>query len=291
MRQHAAATKIRRCFRPIVTLGALVPVGIALIMAVAVSRPVAAGRNEHTFTSGRDGGRVEGEWSVQAKRGDGRVDVTLKREWRSGSDHSSWRSTFDADRSDLGGITASQWSARDVPVAFKIARDAGTFNAEGRMRKGRGSGRFVFVPDLAFQRELDRLGIDGGSDDALVRLCLHDVPLDWIRGFDSLTLRGLSLDDLIRLKIHGVTPAYVRAMTPTGPSRYTVDDLVRLLVHGVPATTPRELERLGYSPLTTDDLIRLQENGVTPAVIRRALAQHPNLSVEDLIRLKQHGMI
>jgi len=155
------------------------------------------------------------------------------------------------------------------------------------------------------------------STDDLVRLATHGATPEFIGEMMQAGYRGLTVDDLVQLKVHGVSPALVHAYAELGYERPTVDDLVRLQVHGVdPAfvremrslkpsvddlvsfrihgVTPefaRQFASLGYGKLSADDLVKFRLHGVTPEFARKALAEHPDLSADELVRLRLTGRL
>jgi len=47
-------------------------------------------------------------------------------------------------------LSLSQLSSYSGPARFRLVRDAGTFNFEGQLRDGHGTGFFTFSPDSRF---------------------------------------------------------------------------------------------------------------------------------------------
>src|SRR5262245_49268026 len=99
-------------------------VALAILASKVGSTANAGPPRDHAFL---------GDWRIGPDRDDRRPALTLHRSWRHGSSHGSWSSTFDLDREQLVGITPEQWGARDVPVAFEMKREAGSFHFQGRL--------------------------------------------------------------------------------------------------------------------------------------------------------------
>lgn len=191
-----------------------------------------------------------------------------------------------------------------------------------RRGMGRPNGKQQF--ELAMSRfrlaSMDALiasGFERPSIDAVVRMIQHGVTDAYIAGMKNVNIRPKTVDSLIRLRDHGVDPLYAAQMLQFDPG-LSGDDLVQLRDHGVTSRFMQALARAGYrgvSPMqavgmtdhgvsstyvTTlntlgyhpvpDDLIRLVDHGVSASFIERMRSHGYNhLSVEDLIRLHDHG--
>src|SRR5262245_43852797 len=99
---------------------------------------------------------ITGQWIVSPSKADGFVQLTLK---RTGPDW-NFNSSTSVPLSQLRGLTAAEMRA-DVGMArFEIVRDAGMLQCEGWFKNGRGSGTFVFKPNLNYVSEMRSLGYD-----------------------------------------------------------------------------------------------------------------------------------
>jgi hypothetical protein len=71
----------------------------------------------------------------------------------------------------------------------------------------------------------------------------------------------------------------------------TLDQIVRLKDEGVTATFVEEIRGEGYADLTPPLAIRAKDEDVDRDFIRRAKAQGYNLSLAEMIRLKDRGTV
>ena len=72
-------------------------------------------------------------------------------------------------------------SRANGPVHFTLTRDAGTFQFDGEMSNGRGSGRFRFTPDQAYVSGMAQLGYRDLSDEDIWRFAVHDVSRAYVQ--------------------------------------------------------------------------------------------------------------
>src|SRR5206468_9488284 len=99
-----------------------------------------------------------------------------------------------APEADVPGLTDERGSG---PVRFSIRRDAGTFQFEGQLSSGRGSGTFTFSADASYISGMAQLGYRL-SDDDVWRLAVHDVTRDYVQALQREGLRNTAVSDLVK---------------------------------------------------------------------------------------------
>src|SRR5688500_63935 len=258
---------------------------------------------------------TRGLWQLAVEPEQDRVQLNFQDYSRRGG-----MSGFGVLASQLTGITRSQLTSAEGPVRFQLVRDAGTFNFEGQIYRGRGNGSFSFVGNPRFGGELARRGYarptaeqqfqlalhDVGyslldelrnhgyerpSVDDLVIMGMHGVSFDYVRALASLGYRVGSTDRLVQLRDHGVTPAFITGLASAGYSKLSADRLVKLRDHGVTPRFITALSAMGYRGLSADDLLRLQDHGVSPDYVAGlASAGYKGLSTDQLLTARDHGV-
>ncbi|HZF67917.1 MAG TPA: M56 family metallopeptidase, partial [Gemmatirosa sp.] len=189
------------------------------------------------YEPGDDTTPLAGRWVAHATR-DGVVDFEVF--W---SDGTNWRQALDsaALRADAG-------------AALSIAQDAGTFDLDGALRDGRGTGALRFRPARGFGAVLASLGVRGAdapSDHQLKNLAWGGISAAAVREFLALGYGPLTLRDAQDLAIFQVTPAYARAMRALGVAgTETVPGIVDLRHQGVPVAYARAVAATGEPALT-----------------------------------------
>jgi len=125
----------------------------------------------------------------------------------------------------------------------------------------------------------------------------------------------VDLDQLVKMKIQGVTPEYARSMAQLGYGKPTADELVSLKIFDVKPETVAQLKAAGMTPANFRDLISyqvfkvtpefvagmkaagfdsippaklkaLRVQNVTPEFARAARQQYPDITLDQLIKLK-----
>lgn len=263
-------------------------------------------------------------WAIQENGSDhkpGSVQFTLSYRTDRPGRRTSWMNSDSLPLAELNGLTAAQYSsAQGAPVRFRLAREAGSFDCEGIVRRQRGTGDCRFLPDptfgaalasrglgppttpqlfslatrdlgLRYVNELQRQGYARASIDDLVRAADHGVDFDYLRNMGELGYRARTLAALIEMRDHGVDPDYVRELVASGLKDLPSETLVSMRDHGVSPAYIAELRRAGYSNLPVSDLIRLRDHGVSVAYVHELRRiGYRDVTPDDLVRLRDNGV-
>lgn len=256
------------------------------------------------------------DWTIAPSGNDaGRVQFSIG--YRNGRSNSNWSHT--TDLAELPGLTRDQLAGDSTPVRFQLVREAGRFDCEGFVRRGRGAGECSFVADPAFAaalarhdiaaptreqsyglalartgiamvEELRRQGYRTPDVDDLVAAGIHRVDADYIGGMARAGYRVGTVDGLVQMRIHRVTPDYIAALQAAG-YRPSAEMAVQLRIHGATPEYIRALGAAGASGFDTDDLVALRIHGVRPEFVAelRALG-YERLSAENLTSMRIHGV-
>src|SRR5215211_4417780 len=97
-----------------------------------------------------------GLWQLQYDTEPARVHLNFEH-YEDGRRHGGMTG-FTVPPSQLTGLTQSQLASGEGAVRFQLVRDAGTFNFEGQIYRGRGNGSFAFAANPRFSGELAKRG-------------------------------------------------------------------------------------------------------------------------------------
>lgn len=258
-----------------------------------------------------------GTWTLEHSAEAGSAQLGLRYQKTTASGNQEWDESRTVAWSELRGVTSADLDSNGVNKSFSIVRDAGRFQAQGLLSRGRGAGVWTFAPSPSFNDQLRRRGIEAAdqrqqfelamagfqfgtldqllasgfqrpSAADLVAMGEHGVSDTYIQELRGLGLHPNSAQALIRLRDHGVGGSFASAVMKAFPGT-TVDELVKLRDHGVGTAYMQTFASMGYR-VTADDLIRLRDHGVTSSFIERLRSHgYTKLSINDLIRLRDHG--
>jgi beta-lactamase regulating signal transducer with metallopeptidase domain len=196
------------------------------------------------------------------------------------------------------------------PGAFPFA--GVQFGHESKTSNQEGSGDFI--------DEMASVGYTGLSVEELVRLKSADVTADYVKslralGFTNLTTRelvslannevtsdyiksiraagynDLSLKELATFRIHDITPEYIKTLKDAGYGNLEARQLIQFAVHEVTPAFIAAMRAAGYSNLSPRDLVALRVHEITPEFIRKARGKLGELSLQQLVSLKNSGVL
>lgn len=144
---------------------------------------------------------------------------------------------------------------------------------------------------VAFVREVRAAGMNDVTIEQLSRAADAKVTVAYINEVKSLGFTGLTFDQISRAADEGITTAYMRDMKRVGFQDLTLPNVVRLQDEGVTAAFVEGIRAEGFPEITASMAIRLKDEDVDRDFIRRAKAQGYNVTLGEMIRLKDRGTV
>lgn len=102
---------------------------------------------------------------------------------------------------------------------------------------------------------------------------------------------NLSVEEIISLKDHGIDARFLAGISQSGWQRMTAAELIALHDHGVPPEMLRALRDAGFQHLEIREAIDAFEKGVRQATLREAAEYGTHLTLAQIVKLKQSGVI
>jgi DNA-binding transcriptional MerR regulator len=236
-------------------------------------------------------GSFTGQWLVEFRTGEDKVQVSLRYESRGDHGHSYSNTGFRIAPDALQGLTREQAMSGGTHVQFQLKRDAGAFNCEGWFKDGNGSGHFVFSADPNFAAELKRQGYGSPSPEQQFSMALSDVSLAFIAELKAQGYERPTLDQLVDSGNHGVRLDYIQGLKSLGYNLRKIDDLIEMKDHGVSLNFIRDMSALGYERIPAEQLIMLKDHGVNPDLVSTLkTAGYAQLSLNQLVQMNDHGV-
>ncbi|HEY1494725.1 MAG TPA: M56 family metallopeptidase [Candidatus Solibacter sp.] len=141
---------------------------------------------------------------------------------------------------------------------------------------------------------LASLVANGYSDlsvDEIIALKQQGVSPDFITGMAHSGMGKLRAAMLIELKQQGVRPDYVRDILALGFGPYTVHQLIEFKNQSVPVELFAALKEYGLTNPDPGEIREAKIHGVGPGSLREAKRYSASLTLKQIIRLKQAGVI
>jgi hypothetical protein len=255
--------------------------------------------------------------TTQRDRGD-RINVQFERE-RDGDHHNS--TGMDYSLSELG-LTEQQ--VQNGKVSFRLVREAGTVDADGTFTDGRGTGTFRFTPDMGFVAAMKSRGFDFDKrvhrndetiEERLLTAALINVTTALADDLNSANFGKLEVEDLYKAAIFKIDGKFMAEMKATGFPNLQMEDLVKARIFKIDADYVRQVHDMGFNDREFEGLVKFRIFKVTPEFlgelrnagltnldsedvvkcrifkidgefVRKARAQDPNVSLEDMVRMK-----
>ena len=129
------------------------------------------------------------------------------------------------------------------------------------------------------------------SVDDIIALKVQGVSAEFLNGMRRSGIGKLPPQDLIDLKVQGVRPEYIGDILALGFGPFTVREFIECKVHGVPIELFRALKEAGLQRAGEREIVEAQIQGLRPGHLREARQYGPNLTLRQMIRLKQSGVL
>uniref|UniRef100_Q01SU6 Peptidase M56, BlaR1 n=1 Tax=Solibacter usitatus (strain Ellin6076) TaxID=234267 RepID=Q01SU6_SOLUE len=141
---------------------------------------------------------------------------------------------------------------------------------------------------------LASLVANGYSDlsiDDIIALKQQGVSPEFITGMAHSGMGKLRAAMLIALKQQGVRPDYVHDILALGFGPYTVHQIIEFKNQGVPVELFAALKEYGLKDPDPNEIREAKMHGVGPGSLREAKRYSATLTLKQIIRLKQAGVI
>jgi hypothetical protein len=267
---------------------------------------------------------VAGEWKADTRsektENVNKIHLSFKRETQWGKNQNG--SSFSYD--ELRGLTRQQAEAGGN-VRFSLVREAGTVECEGSFSNGKGSGTFTFTPDRSFIDAMRSRGFDfekssgrdkhddlesrlftaamvnvttALADDLkaasfgdldvgdLFKAAIFKVDSKFMAEMKASGFPDLTMEDLVKARIFKIDADYVRQVHEMGFSEKRFEQLVKFRIFKITPEFLSELKAVGLKDLDAEDIVKCRIFNIDPEFIRKAKAEDPNVTVEDLVKIK-----
>src|SRR5258706_12231920 len=173
----------------------------------------------------------QGTWRIYYEPSRERVQLTFE-DYEIG-DRRHGSTSFGVNPTELRGLPLSQLPSYSGPAKFQLVRDAGTFNFEGQLRNGHGTGFFTFSPDSRCPQQLASRGYERPNTEQQYWLAMHDVGYAMLDELRAEKYDRPSVGHLGVMAMHGANLDYMKALSTAGYHVGNTHRLVSLRAHGV----------------------------------------------------------
>lgn len=143
----------------------------------------------------------------------------------------------------------------------------------------------------AYVSSLRALGYTNLTPKELSAMSIHGVAPGYIESLRAAGFNALSAKQLTTFRIHGVTPEYVRTLREAGYGNLEARQLIEFKIHGVTPAFIGGIRSAGFGNLSPKEIVSLRIYAITPEFIRTARARLGELTIRQVISLKNMGIL
>lgn len=143
----------------------------------------------------------------------------------------------------------------------------------------------------AFLMGVSQAGWGKISPKELIDLHAQGVEPEYLRAMRGAGLQDPTIRDVVRLKQHGVRPDYILEIHACGMGRYTADEAIGFATQGVPPDLFCALKDAGFQQASMREIVDAKNQGLRPENLREAGKFGGRLTLPQIVRLKQAGVI
>ena len=263
---------------------------------------------------------VTGTWTANTRdEKDGKINLSLERRSTNGNGRNQMGKSY--DYSELQGLSQNA----NGKVSFRLVREAGNIDFQGEFVNGRGAGTFSYTPNAGFFDAMRSRGFDFSkstgkrSDDDISERMFSAAALNVTTALAddllSANFGKLDVDDLFKAAIFNVDRKFMIEMKETGFPNLTMEDLVKARIFKIDADYVRQVHEMGFDKedfeglikfrifkvtpefltaiknegfdnLPAEEVVKFRIFNIDPEFIRKAKADNPNVTVQDLVNMK-----
>jgi hypothetical protein len=199
--------------------------------------------------------------------------------------------------SDIKGLSREQALAGGQ-IRFSIEREAGTIVCDANFVNGKGTGTFVFTPNMSFVDAMKSRGFDfsqnkgkSSDEDSVVNRLFAATTLNVTTALAddllSANFGKLDVEDLFKAAIFKVDSRFMREMKDSGFQGLVFEDLVKARIFKVDAEFVRQVATMGFQNEPFESLVKMRIFKITPEFISQVRSEgFQNLEIEQLVKMK-----
>lgn len=125
----------------------------------------------------------------------------------------------------------------------------------------------------------------------IIELRTQGVSPEFLARCRNIGIRDITIREVIELRQQGVKPEDVREIHALGFGPYNTRQCIELHQQGVRPQFFQDLKDTGFGRLEIREIIEARNNGLRAGDLREARKYGPNLSLRQIIKLKQAGVL
>jgi beta-lactamase regulating signal transducer with metallopeptidase domain len=201
---------------------------------------------------------------------------------------------FTQDESDHDNYSGSDFLLNDftnLPKEtkgdFKLTREAGTMNFNGKFDGNQGMGRYKFEPNKDFGDYMSAQNIGKLDDEDLMTFFFVNVTKEYCQMLKEEGFDDISKDNLVALRALKVDKEFISSIKANGYNDVEPDNLTALKALGVDGAYIKEIKDAGYKDISLDQLISFKAQGIDKDYLSKLPKTNKDaMSADNVVSLK-----
>lgn len=144
----------------------------------------------------------------------------------------------------------------------------------------------IFKIDSKFMAEMKATGFPNLTMEDLVKARIFKIDADFIKKINDMGFGTMDFEQLVKYSIFKVTPEYLAEMKAAGFDKLSSEEVVKFRIFKVTPELLTDLKNEGFGKLSAEQVVKFSIFNIDKDFIRRAKAEDPNITVEELVKLK-----
>ncbi len=144
----------------------------------------------------------------------------------------------------------------------------------------------IFKIDSKFMAEMKATGFPNLTMEDLVKARIFKIDADFIKKVNDMGFGTMDFEQLVKYSIFKVTPEYLAEMKAAGFDKLSSEEVVKFRIFKVTPELLTDLKNEGFGKLSAEQVVKFSIFNIDKDFIRRAKAEDPNITVEELVKLK-----
>ena len=144
----------------------------------------------------------------------------------------------------------------------------------------------IFKVDSKFMAEMKASGFPGLKMEDLVKARIFKIDADFVRKVREMGFVEKDFEQMVKFSIFKVTPEFLAELKNAGFNNLSSEDVVKFRIFKVTPELLTDLKAEGFSNLTAEEVVKFRIFKIDREFIRNAKAADPNITVEELVRMK-----
>jgi hypothetical protein len=202
---------------------------------------------------------------------------------------------FTNDENDHESYNGSDFSLSDFPNLprgtngdFKITRDAGTMQFNGKFDGNQGMGRYKFIADKDYGSYMSSQGLGKLDDEDLMTFFFVNTTKEYVAMLKGEGFTNIDKDNLVAVSALKVDKPFITSIKQNGYKDVSLEQLTSLKALGIDGNYIKEIRDAGYKDISIEELISFKAQGINKDYLAKLPKKSSGgaMSADDVVSLK-----